>query len=222
MSNLYKEYNRMILANFNIEQIEQLIFLYSFFSKKNQIFRYEQFIGEISNKYSARYLEQLIKCITHDTPYQLFLNKNLSISVINELRRYLEDSINGNELNDDNNKLFYIIAEVMIKKKWSSNLIYQFRRFIKCNKPISAVEAKELLDFINNNKLYDWGILNILYDLYINTSFCYLKEVMISDYFENWIFLYSVVNVLEKRYLLLIEFREYVDKLIEVRFLNDC
>lgn len=206
MSKLRSEYNRLISEKYNVKQIEQLIFLYSFLNKKNNLFNYWNFIKEINNKYSDKYLEQLIKCITHNTPYRLFMNKKISISTLNELRRYLEDSLKNNNEDD----LFYYIAEVMIKYNWNSKMVYQFRRFIKCDKPINSIEAYNLLNFIINNKLYNWIILATLYDLYINTSIKTLNDFIEGDYLKEWIKKYKITN----KNILLIELREYVDKII--------
>ena len=103
----------------------------------------------------------------------------------------------------------------MIKDRWNSKLIYQFRRFIKYYKPISSNEAYILLNFIISNKLYNWVFLNILYDLYIDTSFVLLNKFLDSNYLKEWISRYKDSANGDKN-LLLIEFREYVDKKYKV------
>lgn len=142
------------------EQIYQLMFLYSY-----NIFDYKKLIIEINPTISVEMLEQIIKCITHGTPYELFLNTNISVEKTIEIRRFLEDSLEK----DYNKKNKYVIlAKKMIENEWNPNVIYEFRRFFKCKLSFEYKQIEKLFNIVNSNQ--HWVIISCLYDITCETS----------------------------------------------------
>lgn len=201
MLSLHEEYNRLEKLTYKKDQIIQLLFLYNFLLKRKEEKLYFNFLKEITPKYSATKLEQLIKCITHKTPYQVLLNSNIPVQVMNEIRRYLEDAITTNY---KVNEKYISIAKEMIRKKYSSNLIYQFRRFIKCKKKISLNDAIYLFEFINKYNLTNWYFLANIHNLYLENE--NLTDIL-TKYKES-------KNDQERTYLL-IEYQEQVNILLK-------
>lgn len=142
---LRKLYNNLLAEDYWPVKIYQLLFLYRFLKEKGKEEQFFDFLGKIDSGYKTEQLEQLIKCITHDIPYELFIeDQYVSAAKINEMRRYLEDS---RELYGETEawKRSYLLAKQILSKYWSPDMIYQLRRFIKCEKPLQIEHLEKYI-----------------------------------------------------------------------------
>ena len=214
MNKIYNVYKILKTSKFNPSQIEQLLFLYNSCFKRNQLDKYYTFLNQINPTYETEYLEQLIKCITHDTPYELFLEYHSSIPILNEIRRYLEDSIHKKNTNVEN-KQYYELAKEFLSRNWSSHLIYQFRRFIKCKKYLSSTRAKYLFCYIEEQKINHWFFLCEFYNIYIETSWNIFLNFLNQTKIKKLIKEYEQEINQENKIQILIEFQ-----ILENKYLN--
>ena len=86
-------YDKLLEEDYWPIKIYQLLFLYRFLEERGKEGQFFNFLSKIDSGYETEQLEQLIKCMTHDIPYELFIeDQYVSAAQINEMRRYLEDS----------------------------------------------------------------------------------------------------------------------------------
>lgn len=187
----------------NTKAIQQLYYLYNYLlqqcrnSAESDLAcrAFENFIrNEISPNTHIERIEQYVKCITHDLPYEHLLDldksigHNLNTTQIIELRRFMEDTLvidtntgerswvdkhitihvikdNNREIpkinrlstynTSEENTLFINVMINIIKYGWTSNLIYEFRRFFKNTgeRNLTALETIKLFNYIQLNKL---------------------------------------------------------------------
>ncbi len=161
-----EEYEKLKKLGFPISKIEQLLFLYRYSDKET----YTKFLTQVENKYCAKQLEQLIKCITHNTPYALLLNPKYSVFIMNEIRRYLEDTLHENGIHTTSDTYYYKLGEEMLKHEWDECMIYQLRRFVKGKKIASLKTIEQITKIVFQYKIKDWMILNILYQAFLNQT----------------------------------------------------
>lgn len=189
MNNFDNMFNRLKMLGYSNAQIYQLIFLYNYYKENEEEEQFDLFLKKINTNYNEDCLEEIIKCITHGTYYNLFIgNENLDKTTMNELRRFLEDS---KKMKERDQYRIYYISKKMISCKWNPNIIYQFRRFLKTE--LTTIDLLEYLyDFIVENKIEDWMILNALYNIYIKFGDIELKNFMNTDYFKELIHKYTI------------------------------
>lgn len=176
-----KLYNELLCRNFSYEQIYQLIFLFNYDENS-----FSNLMKSIDCSYSVSLLEQIIKCITHNIPYDLFLDKKTDINSVIEIRRYLEDSL---EKDLEHKEDYIYLAKTMISNKWEPSLIYEFRRFFKCSMSFSYHQIKKIYDLANTNK--HWVIMACLYDMIykyndFDKAFSYFKSQPFLALMEKW------------------------------------
>lgn len=152
--------------NYKKKQIWQLLFLFDYLNSVGKESDFETYLNELTTVYSHRQMEQIIKCITHNTPYKVLLHSDLSWKRMNELRRYLEDSLSNVIKGSKSYNEYLHIAEKMICDDWDSHCIYELRRFVKGKHILSSTELLQLYDFISNNKIVYWQILSFLYNVF--------------------------------------------------------
>lgn len=209
----YDLYDELIKKGYIPLQIHQLLFLHDYFNKNNREEEFNLFLDRINPSYNAGFLEQVIKCMTHDTPYDLFLEYEvLSKEEMNELRRFLEDCI---EYDPEHVSSYYGMAEEILKHHWYPEVIYQFRRFIKCRIPLSETGTGYLLGFIMEHGISQWMIVNSIYMVYVsNYSVNRLSQFLNNDEFIRLIHLYSKYENSETGDKLLIQIQEHADNFI--------
>lgn len=208
-----KLYNELACNGYIPLQIYQLLFLFDYFKKERRENEFPQFMEKIDPSYNADFLEQVIKCITHGTPYELFFKQiPISTDEMNELRRFLEDCV----INDSEHISGYVeIAEAIIKNHWNPNVIYQFRRFIKCEVPLAEPEVSHLFSFIDNHDVH-WMIINTIYNIYtLNYSVEELNEFLNDSNFLNLLSEYSVHKYEKIGDMLLIQIQDYAYSFIK-------
>ena len=209
----YDLYDDLIKKGYIPLQIHQLLFLYDYFRKNNKEEDFYLFLNRINPSYDADFLEQVIKCMTHNTTYDLFLEYDvLSKEEMNELRRFLEDCI---EYDPDHISTYYGMAEEILKHHWYPEVIYQFRRFIKCRIPLPETGTGYLLSFIMDHGISQWMIVNSIYMVYVSSySVNRLNQFLYDDEFIRLIHLYSKYESSETGDKLLIQIQEYADNFI--------
>lgn len=152
--------------NYKRSQIWQLLFLFDYLKNIAKENEFDNYLNELTTVYSCRQMEQIIKCITHNTPYDVLLNTSLSWKRMNELRRYLEDSL-SNVIKDSKCYNEYLqIARRMVFDDWNSHCIYELRRFVKGKQILSSAELLQLYNFVSQNKIVYWQILSFLYNVF--------------------------------------------------------
>ena len=139
--------------NYDYEQVYQLLFLYNY---NPELFF--ELTAKIDSSYSVSQLEQLIKCITHNIPYKILLSKDLSVEIMIEIRRYLEDSFEYSQQQE-----YLYLARKMIDNDWSPNLIYEFRRIFKSGLDYSYQQILKIFDIADNTK--HWVVIACLYNV---------------------------------------------------------
>lgn len=160
-------YDKLLEEDYWPIKIYQLLFLYRFLEERGKEGQFFNFLSKIDSGYETEQLEQLIKCMTHDIPYELFIeDQYVSAAQINEMRRYLEDS---QELYGETKEWerSYLSAKQILSKYWSPDMIYQLRRFIKCENPLKIEYLEKVYKFINENRIHHWAIINRLYETYV-------------------------------------------------------
>lgn len=187
MNPLINEYEQLIQARYEQAEIKQLLFLYGYTIKKNCLKTYIKFLGQIKHNFNYKQIEQLIKCITHNTPYTLLLNPNYSIFIMNEIRRFLEDTLHEKGIQTKKEQQYYELGEKMLQYEWNEDMIYQFRRFVKGKKIASITILNMISDLLFQYKIKDWIFLNIVYQSFLERN---------TDEFENWL-LYDFSNSLK-------------------------
>lgn len=187
MDLLMTEYEKLIQAGYQQTEIEQLLFLYGYTIKTNCLNTYIQFLAQIKHNFNYKQIEQLIKCITHNTPYQLLLHAQYSVFVMNEVRRFLEDTLQEKGIQTKEEQQYYELGEKMLQYKWNEDMIYQFRRFVKGKKIASIKILNMISELLFQYKIKDWIFLNIIYENFLKKN---LEE------FENWL-LYDFSNSLK-------------------------
>lgn len=183
MGNLDLVFKNLLERGYSQVQAYQLLFLYNFYKEKQRDEEFNEFLNLINTNYEAETLEQIIKCIVHNTPYRLFIgHEDLNIDVVSEIRRYLEGCKKfTSEI--ERRKLYYI-AKKIIDYDWNANVIYQFRRFLKLD-CITCEEIEYLFELVMQNKIEHWTILNSFYTIYTEYSFAELKRFVNSDAIKN-------------------------------------
>lgn len=186
-------YDRLIKEGYWPIQIYQLVFLYRFLRERGERNRFFDFLNEIDSGYDTGCLEQLIKCITHDIPYELFIEgEYVRTETINEMRRYLEDSISLCR-GTDKWEHYYLLAKKILASHWTPDMIYQFRRFLKCENPLKIEHLEKVYEFIDENNIRHWAIVNRLYETYVKKGIealiCQMNNKafmkLIKDYHKN-------------------------------------
>lgn len=166
---------------YTTEQVYQLLFLYSF-----SVDAYAKLIKEISPDISVEMLEQIIKCITHKTPYELFLKTRISVEAVIEIRRFLEDCLI--KFPSEMCKCV-ILAKLMIENAWRPTVIYEFRRFLKCRLSFNSTQIAKLFDAVNTYQ--HWVVVACMYDIVcvtqdIESAFVFLECANIKAWLETW------------------------------------
>lgn len=191
MAELKALYKKLRRKGYWPVQIYQLIFLYIDCKEKERIELFNDFLEEIDPSYDEKTLEQIIKCITHNTPYELFIgNGYIGPENMNEMRRFLEDTIGEKESflpETEDEKRYYAIIQKMVKDYWYKDLIYQFRRFVKCKKKMHIDDLEKLYDYIVCNKINHWVIISIMYNIYTDCSLEDFYKFINSEKFLNLI-----------------------------------
>lgn len=146
-------FQNLLEHKYDYEQVYQLLFLYNY----NHGLFFE-LTAKIDSTYSVAQLEQLIKCITHNIPYEILLSKDLSVEIMIEIRRYLEDTFEYNQQQE-----YLYLAMKMIDNGWSHSLIYEFRRIFKSNLSYTYQQILKIFDIADNTK--HWVVIACLYNL---------------------------------------------------------
>ena len=98
MAELKALYKKLRRKGYWPVQIYQLIFLYMDCKEKEREKLFYDFLEEIDPSYDDKSLEQIIKCIAHNIPYEFFIgNGYIGPENMNEMRRFLEDTIGKKE-----------------------------------------------------------------------------------------------------------------------------
>lgn len=189
MNNFDDIFNKLKTLGYSNSQIYQLIFLYNYYEENEILEEFDLFLKKINVNYNEDCLEEIIKCITHGTYYNLFIcNEKLDKTTMNELRGFWEDSKKMNER--DQYRIHYISKKIILYK-WNPNIIYQFRRFLK-SESVTIDLLEYMCDFIIENKIEDWMILNALCNIYIKFNHVELKNFMSTNYFKELIHKYTI------------------------------
>lgn len=207
--------------NYKKKQIWQLLFLFDYLKRIGKEGEFETYLNELTTYYSYRQMEQIIKCITHNTPYDILLNTSLSWKRMNELRRYLEDSLSPVIKGSKSYNEYLQIARQMVCDDWDSHCIYELRRFVKGKHILSSVELLRLYNFVSQNKIVYWQILSFLYNVfeygsyYLFDSFQFIQPLIDKLFsIDKGLSLDSNLIVLSKsldKYIESIQFSDSVD-----------
>lgn len=207
--------------NYKKKQIWQLLFLFDYLKRIGKEGEFEIYLNELTTYYSYRQMEQIIKCITHNTPYDILLNTSLSWKRMNELRRYLEDSLSPVIKGSKSYNEYLQIARQMVCDDWDSHCIYELRRFVKGKHILSSVELLRLYNFVSQNKIVYWQILSFLYNVfeygsyYLFDSFKFIQPLIDKLFsIDKGLSLDSNLIVLSKsldKYIESIQFSDSVD-----------
>lgn len=172
-------------------QIYQLLFLYMDCKEKNRLNLFYEFLDRIDTSYDEKSLEQIIKCITHNIPYELFVGHGyVGPENMNEMRRFMEDTIGEKESflpETEEEKRYYNLVQRMIKNYWYKSIIYQFRRFVKCSKKMDIDNLEKLYDYVEKYKIRHWVIMSVIYNIYMDCSLEDYYKFINSDEFINLI-----------------------------------
>lgn len=191
MAELKALYKKLRRKGYWPVQIYQLIFLYMDCKEKEREKLFYDFLEEIDPSYDDKSLEQIIKCIAHNIPYEFFIgNGYIGPENMNEMRRFLEDTIGKKESflpETEEEKRYYEIIKRMPKDYWYKDIIYQFRRFVKGKKKMHIDDLEKLYDYIVSNKIRHWVIISIMYNIYIDCSLEDFYKFINSEKFLNLI-----------------------------------
>lgn len=153
------------------DKVEQLVFLYYFLSDDE---KFEKMVDEM-RLMNADEIQQVIKCITHNLPYEPLLCGDIEEDQMNEIRRFMEDA---DVIKDSR---YLEMAKRMAELSLNKNIIYEFRRFAKCIKPLTYEEYVRLFDFVCWDPCMSWLVLAGLYHIYIAYDFNFMI-----NFSEKW------------------------------------
>lgn len=191
-------------------QCNQLLFLHTFYTRKGTPEKFDKFLSKISPDYETDSLEQIIKCETHNTPWDLFLGRFVAVNAMNEIRRYLEDTLHEKGVNSEEDERYYDIAKRMVHDHFTSRMIYQFRRFVKCSIPLNIDEIEKLYSYILDNKIDTWLFINSFFDVYSNNKECFWKFLE-CDKTKDFIIRYNKTCDEDEQYYIYLDFMQYID-----------
>lgn len=153
------------------EVLNQLLFLYVWLEKRGKEWMFDIIVHEYNLAFSspdAEKYEQIIKCVTHNIPYRpLLVTSFVSPEQMIEVRRFMEDT---NCDSEEKKNPFMFIAERLLLYIKDPHVIYEFRRFNKCEQPFSYDESLWLFLWITKNRT-TWLAISAMYEVYTKKGF---------------------------------------------------
>lgn len=175
------------------EQIEQLVFLWSFRKKYGLPLSFEEYLSILTPCISAECMEQIIKCIVHNLEFEpLLVKPALSALQMNELRRLIEDAVVPCKDSAIRNKMLSLVSTIA-QHNLEYRVIYEYRRIFKSDNSVDYECAKSLLDIFLARRECSWMFVGAVCEIFtvcgIDTVQSFLQSIDKKD---------NIYQILEK------------------------
>lgn len=140
------------------ESVFHFLFLYSYMQENGRIHEFRTVLSDCCGM-TSWCIQEVVKCVTHNMPYKPLIGA--TAECMTEIRRYMEDTGDS----------YLPIAEKLAAAIKHKNVLYEFRRFNKCDNPISLEQDEKLFDWVARNAGDNWMVIASMYEVYIREGF---------------------------------------------------